>query len=79
LPCKDASTALACAIVGLFLFGIILEPLAIYYGLKAKTQIDADPRLSGSGKATAAVVIGVVGFILSIIWICTIMSGSVNL
>jgi hypothetical protein len=49
------------AIVGLFCFGIILEPIAIIKGFKAKKQIAMNPNLSGSGKATAALVIAFIG------------------
>ena len=58
-PCKEANNALTLAIVGLFCFGIILGPLAISSALKAKRMIEANPRLTGSGKATAALIIGI--------------------
>ena len=67
LPCKEAKDALTYAIVGIFCFGIILEPIAIAKALKAKKMIEANPRLTGSGKATAALIIGIVAFILSAI------------
>ena len=59
-PCEEASEALKYAIIGIFCFGIILGPMAISKALKAKKQIEADPRLTGSGKATAALTIGVI-------------------
>jgi uncharacterized Tic20 family protein len=69
IPCKEAKDALTHAIVSLFCFGIILGPMAISKGLKAKKMIEANPRLTGSGKATAAIIIGVVALVLWIIGI----------
>ena len=60
IPCKEAGSALTYAIVGLFCFGIILGPIAISKASKAKNMIREDPRLTGSGKATAATIIGVI-------------------
>lgn len=64
IPCKEAGEALKYAIIGIFCFGIILEPIAISKALKAKKMMAANPRLTGSGKATAALVIGIVALIL---------------
>jgi hypothetical protein len=69
VPCKEANDALTMAIIGFFCFGIILGPLAIAKASKAKKMIQADPRLTGEGKATAAVVIGIIVTILSLFWI----------
>jgi len=59
--CKEAKEALQFAIIGLFCFGIVLEPIAISKALKAKKVIAEDPSLGGSGMATAALVIAVIG------------------
>jgi hypothetical protein len=67
IPCKEANEALTYAIVGIFCFGIILEPIALSKAAKAKKMIALNPRLSGSGKATAATVIASVALILWII------------
>ena len=69
IPCKEANEALTYAIVGIFCFGIILEPVALSKALKAKKMIALNPRLSGSGKATAATAIAIVVFVLWIIGI----------
>lgn len=58
VPCKEASEALTMAILSLFCFGIVLGPLAISKASKAKALIASDPDLTGSGKATAAQIIG---------------------
>ena len=63
IPCKEANEALIMAIIGLFCCGIILGPLAISKALKAKEMIKMNPRLTGSGKATAALIIGIIGLI----------------
>ncbi len=62
--CVEAGQALKYAIIGIFCFGMILGPVAIVKALKAKRMIEEDPRLSGSGKATAALWIGIVVFFL---------------
>ncbi len=70
-PCKEADEALKTAIIGIFCFGIILEPMAISKALKAKREIAANPNLTGGGKATAALVIAAVGLIL---WVLGLMA-----
>jgi hypothetical protein len=70
LPCKEASEALTYAIVSLFCFGIILGPIAISKASKARKMIALNPRLTGSGKTTAAMVIGIVAIIL---WLLSIV------
>ncbi len=71
VPCKEAGEALTYAIVGLFCFGIFLEPFAISKALKAKKMIEANPTLTGSGKATAALIIAICGLVL---WLLGIIS-----
>jgi hypothetical protein len=59
-----ASTALTQAIIGILIFGIILEPLAISNARKAKSVlVPSDP---GYGNANAAEIIG---WIFLVIWI----------
>ncbi len=75
IPCKEANEALTYSIVGIFCLGIVLEPLAISKALKAKKMIEQDPRLSGSGKATAALIIGSVGLVL---WVLGLLARAKN-
>jgi hypothetical protein len=67
IPCKEANEALTYSIIGIFCFGIILEPIAISKALKAKKMIALNPRLSGSGKATAGLIIGIIALVLWIL------------
>jgi hypothetical protein len=69
IPCAEADDALKYAIIGIFCFGIILEPMAIVKASKAKKMIALNPRLTGSGKATAAMIIGIVGLVLWVVGI----------
>jgi hypothetical protein len=71
IPCKEADEALKYAIVGLFCCGIILEPVAISKAMKARQMMALNPRLTGSGKATAALIIAIIGFLL---WILAFIS-----
>jgi hypothetical protein len=69
LPCKEAGEALKYAIIGIFCFGIILEPVAISKALKAKKMIQLNPRLTGSGKCTAALIIASIALLLWVLGI----------
>ncbi len=73
-PCKEANNALTMAIVGIFCFGIILGPLAISSALKARRMIGQNPRLTGSGKATAALIIGIADIFFFLVAILTQVS-----
>jgi hypothetical protein len=67
LPNKLAKEALIYSLVGIVCCGIILEPFAIYKAIQAKKAIQEDPNLGGSGMATAALVIGIIGLVLNIL------------
>ncbi len=69
MPCPEAGEALKYAIIGLFCFGIVLEPMAIKKALNARKMIELNPRLTGSGKATAALVIAIIGLFLWVLGI----------
>ncbi|MHB9133171.1 MAG: hypothetical protein ACYDBB_19045 [Armatimonadota bacterium] len=75
-PCKEAGEALTFAIVGLFCFGIILEPLAIAKALKAKKMIEMNPSLEGAGKAQAALIIACIGLGLWVLGIIVRIAGA---
>ena len=57
VPCPLAQEALTYAIVSIFCLGPILAIVALVKASKAKKLLAADPRLQGSGKVTAAVVV----------------------
>ena len=57
VPCKEASDALKYAIVGLLIFGPILEPLALARAFKARALLRGDPTLTGIGKANVALLL----------------------
>ena len=61
--CVEAKEALKLALIGLFCFGVVLGPMAIKKANEAKKMIAANPNLTGSGKATAALVIGIIDFV----------------
>ena len=68
--CAEAGEALKYAIIGIFCLGIILEPIAISKALSAKRKMAANPNLTGSGKASAALAIAIIGLVL---WLLTII------
>jgi hypothetical protein len=67
IPCKEADSALWYSLIGLLCFGIILEPIAIGKALQAKKLISESPRLTGEGKANAALIIAIIGLVLWVI------------
>ena len=68
--CAEAGEALKYAIISIFCVGIILEPIAISKALSAKRMMAANPNLTGSGKASAALAIAIIGLVL---WLLTII------
>ena len=64
MEAREAGQALKYALIGIFCFGIILEPIAIAKAIQAKDAIKTHPQLSGEGKANAALIIGTVMLIL---------------
>lgn len=70
-PAKTSAMAIAslvCSIVSLFVIGIILGPIAIFLGVRAKNEISKRPNeVTGECMATSGIVIGCIGTILSIV------------
>ncbi len=64
IPCKEANEALTYSIVGIFCFGIILEPIALVKASKARKMIAMNPQLQGSGKVLAATIIASIALCL---------------
>lgn len=64
-----AIASLVLAILGLFIFPIILSLLAIIFGWAAMNDIARRPATAGRGLAIAGIVIGVLGLIIGIIGI----------
>jgi hypothetical protein len=65
--CDDAKSALRLAVVGLVIFGIVLEPIAISKALSARRQIAGNPALGGKGRVDAALVVAGVGLLFSLL------------
>jgi hypothetical protein len=80
---SDAKTALIMSIVGIFCFGIILEPIAIYKGSRTLSQIGSAERQytnldigSARGQAIASIIIGICALLLSIVYILGMVASS---
>jgi hypothetical protein len=69
-PCQEANIAFILAMVSvvlsIFCCGLILGPVAIVRGAEAMKLINENPRLTGSGKALAAIIVGVTTFGMSV-------------
>jgi hypothetical protein len=76
IPSAMAADALKYALIGIVCFGIVLEPMAIYKAVQAKKEIAADPRLTGEGKANAALIIGIVTLLLWVLGIVARVSNA---
>lgn len=73
---SQATVALVVGIVSIFLFGIILGPLAIILGVRAKKDVEeSNGRLSGRGKAQAAVYCGIASIALWVVVTGIAMAG----
>lgn len=71
---KEPGEALLWAIVGIFICGIILEPIALAKGISAMNKIKADPQLPGHGTALAAVIISSIFTVVYVIAIILMVS-----
>jgi len=70
--------SLVLSIIGLFLLGIVLGPIAICLAVSAKNDIKKRPQqVQGTGMANAGLIIGIIGIILSIVLIILIVTGGV--
>jgi hypothetical protein len=61
---ENAETALTYAVVGLFICGPILGPIALFRALQVRRAIRENPDLPGAGKANAAIAVAIVAFAL---------------
>jgi len=76
--CK-AIASLVLSIIGLFLLGIVLGPIAICLAVSAKNDIKERPQqVQGTGMANAGLIIGIIGTVLSIVLIIIIFSGGAS-
>lgn len=75
-----ATEALIFALVGFvcFFLGFIIQPIAIYKAVKAKREIRANPAQTGNGKATAALIIAIVGLCIMGIYYLGILVSMIN-
>lgn len=72
---SKAVASLVCAILGLFILGIVLGPVAICLAIDAQNEIrDRPHQVKGECIANAGLVIGIIAFVFSIIIIIVIVS-----
>ncbi len=65
--------ALVTAIAGFVVCGVLLSPAAVIMGVKARTRIRNEGR-QGEGLATAAIVVGILGFLLNVVVLAIVFS-----
>ena len=77
--CKEAGEALTFSIVGLLIpgcwIGIIFQVIAISKSVKAKKMMRDNPSLSGWGKTNAAILLGAIGLLFSVLQIVSRVGG----
>jgi hypothetical protein len=64
--------AVAGALLGGFIFPTLLSLAAVVQGFRGRREIRRHSELKGTGLATAAIVIGTVGFLL---WVLLLLAG----
>ena len=70
-----ATVALVVALVSIFLFGLILGPIAIVLGVRARNEIDeSQGQLRGRGRAMAAIFVGAAAFVVGIVLVVAAVS-----
>ena len=70
-----AVASMVWGIVGIFLCGLIVGLVAISKSNAAKQAIAADPRLKGSGYATAGLVLGIIDVVFGVILLVVMATG----
>ena len=71
-----AVRALVLGLVSLLCCGVVLGPIAIYEGLQVRYRVRvSNGRLSGDGFAIAAIILGVLGTLNSLIGIWLVATG----
>jgi len=74
VPCKEAEEAFRLSILAIFVAGAIVGPISIAKACKAKTLIRKSATLTGSGKASTAIIIGAVATLLWVVGFITQLS-----
>ncbi len=63
----SAIAGFVCSLVGLLIFGVIMGVIAICLGVTAKKHMEVFKNEKGGGLATAAIIIGIIDVVFSII------------
>jgi hypothetical protein len=70
--CARAQHALVLGIASLGLFGLVLGPLALWVGYRAKQEIEREA-LDGDRQATVGMVLGMAGFVVMASWLVALL------
>ena len=76
-----AAASLVCAIIGFFIFGFVLGPIAIVLSRGATRRIRENPELGGNELAIAGLVIGIIDTVLHglvVLWLIIIVIVAVS-
>jgi hypothetical protein len=71
---SKAKSAMICGIVGLLCFGVILGPIALGLGIKAKSTLTRYDVADGQGMAMAGIVLGTVDIIFSLLYFLSLLA-----
>lgn len=73
----QAQQALLLGIASLGVLGLILGPIAIYLGYRAKREIEEGISL-GDGEATVGMVLGMAGFVVMTSWFVSLLVPAID-
>jgi hypothetical protein len=70
-----ATASLVLGILGFIFCPVVCSVLAVVFGQQAKAEIDRNPGMTGRGQAQAGFILGVVGLVISVLFLLLIIIG----
>jgi hypothetical protein len=71
---SKATWALVTGILGIIILPVVFSILAIVFGVQAQSEVERNPGMEGKGRATAGIVLGIIGLIAWAIILITLMN-----
>jgi len=71
---SKAKSAMVCGIIGIICFGVILGPIALGLGIKAKSTLQRYGVSDGQGMAMAGIVLGTIDIIFALLYFLSLLA-----
>jgi hypothetical protein len=71
---SKAKSAMICGIVGLLCFGVVLGPIALGLGIKARSTLVQYGAPDGQGMAMAGIVLGTIDIIFALLYFLSLLA-----